>query len=120
MIWNAIKDQSDEGEHFMFLLNTRKDRQDRAIRLVDMMSKLDYSSIGLIGESLDMVVNMCEKQDIKREHIHVVDYKTSSEKYTALCEVSKENTTIIAIGNMGAGGANLADYFEEKHNTQSA
>jgi len=119
MIWNAIRNQSSKGEHFMFLLNTRKDRQDRAIRLVDMMSKLDYSSIGLIGESLEMVVNMCEKQGIKKEHIHAINSKTTSEKYTALCEASEENTTIIAIGNMGAGGADLADFFEEKHNTQN-
>ena len=115
MIWNAIKGQSDEDEHMMFLLNTRQDRQDRAIRLVDMMSKLDYSSIGLIGESLDMVVNMCLKQDIEKHKVHGIGAKSTEEQYNDLCRVSEIKTTIIAIGNMGAGGSELSEYFEQKH-----
>lgn len=115
MIWDAIKDQSETGEHFMFLLNTRQDRQDRAIRLVDMMSKLDYSSIGLIGESLDMVVNMCLKQHIDKNKIHAIGAKKTQEQYNDLIAASEAKTTIIAIGNMGAGGSELSEYFEERH-----
>lgn len=119
MIWNSIKDQSEEGEHFMFLLNTRQDRQDRAIRLVEMMSILDYSSIGLIGESLDMVANMCEKQGVSKEKIHAIGAKPTLEQYQDLIKASVNKTTIIAIGNMGAGGAELSEYFENIHLTQN-
>ena len=119
MIWSAIRNQADKDEHFMFLLNTRQDRQDRAIRLVDMMSKLDYSSIGLVGESLDMVVSMCEKQGIKRENIHAIGDKPTANQFDDLCKGSTKKTTILAIGNMGAGGAELSEYFEKIHNTQN-
>ena len=120
MIWEAIRNQSEENEHFMFLLNTRQDRQDRAIRLVDMMSQLKYDSIGLVGESLDMVVAMCEKQGIPKDKIHAIGAKPTQEQYLDLCEASLSNTTIIAIGNMGAGGAELSEYFENKHNSLNA
>lgn len=117
MIWDAIRNQSAKNEHFMFLLNTRQDRQDRAIRLVDMMSKLEYGSIGLIGESLDMVVAMCERQGITKEKIHAIGAKPTKDQYLDLCSASHSNTTIIAIGNMGAGGAELSEYFENIHNS---
>lgn len=120
MIWDAIRNQSEENEHFMFLLNTRQDRQDRAIRLVDMMSQLDYGSIGLVGESLDMVVTMCEKQGVIKEKIHAIGAKPTEEQYYDLCEASLPNTTIIAIGNMGAGGAELSEHFENIHNSLNA
>ncbi|NQY06885.1 MAG: hypothetical protein HRT68_12030 [Flavobacteriaceae bacterium] len=115
MIWDAIKSQSNENEHFMIVLNTRKDRQDRAQRLVEMMALLEYDSIGLIGESLEMVVNMCAKQGIPKEKIHAIGEKSTKEQYHDLCLASVPSTTIIAIGNMGVGGAELAQYFEEKH-----
>jgi poly-gamma-glutamate synthase PgsB/CapB len=120
MIWDAIRAQSDKDEHFMFLLNTRQDRQDRAIRLVDMMSQLDYSSIALVGESLDMVVQMCKDKKIASEEIHPIGLKPTLEQYEDLVSASVSKTTIIAIGNMGAGGAELSKHFENIHlNTNS-
>ena len=113
MIWDAIKAQSDEEEHFMFLLNTRQDRQDRAIRLVDMMSQLDYSSIALVGESLEMVVQMCTNKNIASRDIHAIGIKPTVEQYKELVAASVAKTTIIAIGNMGAGGAELSKHFEQ-------
>ncbi|WP_188372681.1 poly-gamma-glutamate synthase PgsB [Winogradskyella haliclonae] len=120
MIWNAIKAQSSKDEHFMFLLNTRQDRQDRAIRLVDMMSQLDYSSIALVGESLDMVVQMCKEKGISTEQIHVIGLKPTIEQYNDLVSTSAPKTTIIAIGNMGAGGAELSKHFELIHQNTNA
>ena len=115
MIWNAIKSQAEEEEHFMFVLNTRKDRQDRAQRLVEMIGLLDADSIGLVGETLDLVVAMCLKQHITRENIHAIGEKTTAQQYRDICNASHEKTTVIAIGNMGVGGAELAQYFEQKH-----
>ncbi|MEM7086183.1 MAG: poly-gamma-glutamate synthase PgsB [Bacteroidota bacterium] len=115
MIWDYILKNSDSDEHLMLLLNTRKDRQDRAIQLVAMMARLSYDSIGLIGESLDGVITMCKKQGIPKQVIHDIGHKPTLQQYQELCEVSEEKTTILAIGNMGAGGAELAEYFEQNH-----
>lgn len=119
MIYNAIVTQKHEEEQIMFLLNTRKDRQDRAIQLVEMMSELKNDSIALMGESVDMVVNMCLKQKIAKDTIVAIGDKPTEEQFLDLCKAAAPKTIIIAIGNMGAGGAELAQYFEQQHNSNT-
>ncbi|MEM9822929.1 MAG: poly-gamma-glutamate synthase PgsB [Bacteroidota bacterium] len=115
MIYDAIQQQSDKEEHFMFLLNTRKDRQDRAVRLVDMISSIQFGSVALIGESLDLVVKMCLNKNIDLDRILPIGLKTAQEQFKDLLQTATKQTTILAIGNMGAGGAELAQYFEQQH-----
>ncbi|MEL6809853.1 MAG: poly-gamma-glutamate synthase PgsB [Bacteroidota bacterium] len=115
MIWNSILAQTEPDEHLMIVLNTRKDRQDRSVRLVEMISSLKYTSVGLTGESLDQVCLMCKKQGIFKTEIIPVGTKPTLQQYLQLCSNSDSKTTILAIGNMGAGGAELAEYFEQNH-----
>ena len=57
MIWNSIVKHVDADEHLIILLNTRKDRQDRAKQLIELIAlKLNYSSVALIGDVVDLVV----------------------------------------------------------------
>jgi poly-gamma-glutamate synthase PgsB/CapB len=115
MIWNSIINQVDEDEHMVILLNTRKDRQDRARQLIEMIAlKLNYGAVALVGESVDLVVEMGLKQNIKREDIEAIGDIPTEDKYKELCRTAKPKTTIIGIGNMGAGGAELVKYFESK------
>ncbi len=115
MIWNAITGQSESNEHFMFVLNTRKDRPDRAAQLVEMIASLAYHSVALIGETVEMVVSMCQKNGIPRDRVHPIGMKPTEEQFNALCSLAPAQTTLLAIGNMGVGGAELAQYFEEQH-----
>ena len=115
MIWNSIVKHVDADEHLIILLNTRKDRQDRAKQLIELIAlKLNYSSVALIGDVVDLVVEMGIKQKIKREDIVPIGSKPTEEVYIDLCNASKKKTTIVGIGNMGAGGAELVKYFESK------
>ncbi|WP_299551752.1 poly-gamma-glutamate synthase PgsB [Seonamhaeicola sp.] len=115
MIWKSIKEQCDPDEHIMIVLNTRKDRQDRAVQLVKMIALLDYGSVGLIGESLDNVFQMCIKKGVPKEKIHAIGEKSTHDQFIDICHASHCKTTVLAIGNMGVGGAELAQYFEKKH-----
>ena len=115
MIWNSIVKHVDADEHLIILLNTRKDRQDRARQLIELIAlKLNYSSVALIGDVVDLVVEMGIKQKIKREDIVPIGGIPTEEAYIELCKASKKKTTIVGIGNMGAGGAELVKYFESK------
>lgn len=50
MIWNAIEASHKDGEEKIILLNTRKDRQDRARQLVEAIAtKMEFNKIALIG-----------------------------------------------------------------------
>ncbi len=113
MIWNSILNNVDQDEHMVVLLNTRKDRQDRARQLVELIAlKLHNCSVALIGESVDLVVDMAKNQKISMERIYPIGLKSSEEVYNDLCDLSGKKTTIIGIGNMGAGGAELVKYVE--------
>lgn len=115
MIWNSIVKHVDADEHLVILLNTRKDRQDRARQLIELIAlKLNYSSVALIGDVVDLVVEMGIKQKIKREDIVPIGSKPTEDVFIDLCNASKKKTTIVGIGNMGAGGAELVKYFESK------
>lgn len=115
MIWNSIVKHVDADEYLIILLNTRKDRQDRARQLIELIAlKLNYSSVALIGDVVDLVVEMGLKQKIKREDIVPIGGIPTEEAYIELCKASKKKTTIVGIGNMGAGGAELVKYFESK------
>lgn len=114
MIWNSIKAFNEEDEHLMVLLNTRKDRQDRARQLVKLIKDLDYNTVALMGESMDLVVEMCLKNSIPRDKIVSLDASDPEEQYNQLLKASAGNTSIVGIGNMGAGGAELSNYFEDR------
>jgi gamma-polyglutamate synthase len=113
MIWNNIISKIDSEEHMVVLLNTRKDRQDRARQLIELISlKLHNCSVALIGESVDLVVEMAKVQKIAKERIYPIGLKSSEETFNDLIHLSGPKTTIVGIGNMGAGGAELVKYFD--------
>ena len=68
-----------------------------------------------MGESLDMVVQMCKDKMIAEDQIYPIGSKPTEEQFNDLIAASATKTTIIAIGNMGAGGAELSKYFENIH-----
>lgn len=113
MIWNSIVQNCDPDEQLVILLNTRKDRQDRARQLIELIAtQLNATHVALIGESVDLVVDMALNQKIERKKIFPIGLKNTSEVFDDLCNLSSEKTTIVGIGNMGAGGAELAKYVE--------
>lgn len=103
----------EPDEQLVILLNTRKDRQDRAKQLIELIAtQLNATHVALIGEPVDLVVDMALNQKIRREEIFAIGLKPTEEVFDELCNLSKSKTTIIGIGNMGAGGAELAKYVE--------
>ncbi len=113
MIWKAITRSLTNDEQRTILLNTRKDRQDRARQLVEMIaSKMDYDRVALIGESTDLVEDMALKNQVPKNKILKIGRPDSAEQFKQLLKASAVRSTILGVGNMGAGGAELAHYFE--------
>ena len=113
MIWNSIVKHCEPNEQLVILLNTRKDRQDRAKQLIELIAtQLNANNVALIGDSVDLVVDMALNQKIRRDEIFAIGLKPTEEVFNELCNLSKSKTTIIGIGNMGAGGAELAKFVE--------
>lgn len=116
MIWNAIEASHSDGEERIILLNTRKDRQDRARQLVEAIaSNITFEKIALIGESCELVEEMALKSDIPLNKIVNIGLKSSEDQFKQLIEATNKESIILGVGNMGVGGADLAKYFENKH-----
>ncbi|MBI1838323.1 MAG: poly-gamma-glutamate synthase PgsB [Flavobacteriia bacterium] len=115
MIWNSIVSTYDSNTCFIILLNTRKDRQDRARQLIELIATgIQAHKVALIGESVELVCEMAQKNKIPENKIIAIGSKPTNEVYAALCNCSEAKTVIVGIGNMGAGGAELVKYFESE------
>lgn len=118
IVWNSIIDRTGDDHLRMVVLNSRKDRQDRAIRLSKMISELEFDKLALIGETVEMVENMCVSNGIPKDKILAIGMKPTEEQFNTMVNNCSDQTIIVAFGNMGAGGAELSKMFENIHNDQ--
>ena len=118
IVWNSILAKTGDSHSKIAVLNSRKDRQDRAVRLVEFMANLDFDYLALTGETVEMVGSMCVSKGIPKEKILSIGLKPTEEQFRIIAKNSTENTTIVAFGNMGAGGAELSNMFKDTHNQQ--
>jgi poly-gamma-glutamate synthase PgsB/CapB len=115
MLWDSIVQQTKPEVDKMILLNTRHDRQDRARQLIEMIaSKMQFEYVGLIGESCDLVKEMALKNKVPLDKIVLIGDVSKEEKYEQIANSVGENAIVVGIGNMGAGGAELAKFYEFK------
>lgn len=115
MLWNTITQNVKNDEQAIVLLNTRHDRQDRARQLIEMIAaKMEFDKVALIGESCDLVKEMALKNAIPEHKIANIGRKPTEEVFKELSRLVKERATIVGIGNMGAGGAELVKYYQKR------
>jgi gamma-polyglutamate synthase len=116
MIWNSVMASEDLScRQAIVLINTRKDREDRARQLVEMASqKLHYDMVVLMGESCEIVKAMAIKNNIPENKIVLIGKKTTEETFNHLLSAVQKKAIVVGVGNMGAGGAELVKYFEKQ------
>jgi poly-gamma-glutamate synthase PgsB/CapB len=116
-LWNRVDAMFLKRAKVIVLLNTRADRYDRTLQLLEMVQGIPYDKLCLIGQKLEQVNASALKMDISFQKIRVIKRVRPEEVYERLLEeTAPEGLTLIyAIGNMGAGGLQLADYFRWKY-----
>lgn len=117
MIWKIIRDQIGFEGNRIVLLNTRQDRLDRAKQLAELagqkLSKeMDY--LVLMGQSNEVVESIAVANGIPRKNIINLGWTTPPKVYETALSLTKESSTIVAIGNMGGMGAQTAEFFEHR------
>ncbi|MFH1319704.1 MAG: poly-gamma-glutamate synthase PgsB [Bacteroidota bacterium] len=119
-IWNSIKTGFEDDEISVVLLNTRQDRFERSKQLIEMAANnMDFDYIMLIGESTNTIKAMAVKNRIITSKIINLGRCSPENVLKTVFEVSKNNTTVFAIGNMGMGGAEVAQYLIDKSKSPS-
>lgn len=117
MIWTRIKEEIGLRGVKMILLNTRQDRLDRAKQLTGMISselnnQFDY--LILIGQSAEVVEELAVSGGIKRNKIVNLGWTEPEAVFEAILAYTIEQSTVVAIGNMGGMGGKVADFFENR------
>ena len=117
MIWEKIKNEMGLRGVKIILLNTRQDRLDRAKQLTAMVGKelndqFDY--LILIGQSAEVVEDLAVSDGVKRNKIVNLGWTEPEAVFEAILAYTTEQSTVVAIGNMGGMGGKVADFFENR------
>lgn len=113
MIWNNIMKQASPEDQKIVMLNTREDRLDRARQLTEMAgTSISMDFLILIGQRSEIVNNMALKNHIPEEKIINIGWTNPENVFEKVISVISSEATIVAIGNMGGMGADVAKYFE--------
>ena len=116
-MWQRLKDEIGfEGKRIV-LLNTRQDRMDRARQLAELAGRklrLDMDYLMLIGQCSEVVKGMAKEYGVDARRILPVGWTTPEQVFEQALSVTEHESTIVAIGNMGGMGAQVAEYFENR------
>lgn len=117
MIWRKIKNDFGFKGIVIVLLNTRQDRMDRARQLTEMVgqnlnSEFDYMI--LIGQSTDIVNDLSVNNGVDRNKIFNLGWVKPSIVLEKILSFTTNEATVLAIGNMGGMGADVAQYFHNR------
>ena len=119
MIWDKLKVESHLDGTKIILLNTRHDRMDRAKQLAEMVGKeinneADY--LALIGQSTDVVESMAIGYGFEKSKIINIGWTDPPTVFENILSLTKNNSTVVSIGNIGGMGGKVVDYFENRSN----
>jgi poly-gamma-glutamate synthase PgsB/CapB len=117
MIWEKIKQEIGLRGVKIILLNTRQDRLDRAKQLTGLIgSKLndEFDYLILIGQSDEVVEELAVASGVKRNKILNLGWTEPEAVFEAVLACTTDQSTVVAIGNMGGMGGMVADFFENR------
>ena len=116
-IWRSLDSIFSHRKRLTIMLNSRADRFDRSIQLLEMIAAhIKFDELVLTGEKVDQVVNNAARLKISRDKIVPLVTKRSEEVYNVMVGNSAQDglSIVYAIGNMGQGGLQVAEYFKKQ------
>ena len=117
LVWKRLNDEVGLEGTRIVLLNTRQDRMDRARQLAELAGRKlnrDMDYLMLIGQCTEVVKGMAVDYGVDPGRILCVGWNTPACVFENALSVTERSSTIVAIGNMGGMGGQVADYFENR------
>lgn len=115
MLWESIKKMEGNEKQYAIVLNARKDRKDRSEQLIQAASQLHFDELFLTGENVELVKTMGVKREISQDKMLLIGQKEPTLQVKEMLPRLQQESVVVAFGNMGAGGAELAKHFEHNH-----
>jgi len=116
-IWQRVKGLTAELGTVFVLMNTRADRYDRTIQLLEMVQagmSDDFAYIFLMGERVQQVYASLPRYSIRQESAVKMGIVPPERTYDEVFKRVDSLGMVFAIGNVGKGGLDIARYFAAK------
>ncbi|NQT34542.1 poly-gamma-glutamate synthase PgsB [bacterium] len=114
-IWRLIRERFSPLGKVIFLLNSRTDRQDRSVQLIEMVAgNIEFDYFVLTGEKTRKFMGDLLRNNVPKEKSISIGWIRPEKTYHRLFELVDVKGTILAMGNVGAGGLDLFRYFYKK------
>ena len=116
-IWKKVDLMYPKRDAVLLLLNTRTDRFDRSIQLLEMISlhmKFDY--LLFTGEEVQRVYENSVRLKMPKDKLLPLGKKRPEELFRQMAKLvpDKKSVLIMAMGNAGGGGLEIANYIDKK------
>ncbi len=100
------------------LLNTRGDRFDRSVQLLEMAAlHMHFDLIISMGESTEMLSPHFRRVGIPGHKVHRIGTVTAEEAWETIWNAVEDEALVFAMGNAGHGGLAVAELFRQRRDT---
>ncbi|MBT7790403.1 MAG: poly-gamma-glutamate synthase PgsB, partial [Calditrichaeota bacterium] len=111
-IFNEIQERFNPLGKVILLLHSRSDRQDRSLQLIEMAAQhIEFDYLMLTGQSLKRFMGIVSKFKIPKSKTIGLGNVKPDKVYSEAFKLVEDRGTILGIGNVGAGGLDIARYF---------
>lgn len=113
-IWHKMKQLRPELGTVFILLNTRSDRYDRTVQLLEMIQQgmpKDFDFIFLMGENVERVYSSLPRYGISQSKAVRMGIVPPEHTFLEVVSRCAARGTVFAIGNVGKGGLDIAKHF---------
>lgn len=116
-IWQKMKTLTTDLGTVIVILNTRADRFDRTLQLLEMLQEgmpHDFDYLFLNGERVEQTYATLPRFNLAQEKAVKNGILPPEATYRAVFDRVQSLGTVFAIGNVGKGGLDIAKYFGAK------
>ncbi|HEX7344264.1 MAG TPA: poly-gamma-glutamate synthase PgsB, partial [bacterium] len=114
-IWQKVREIYPDPGTSVMLLNTRADRFDRSLQLLEMIGdNIKYDFVVSIGEKTRMLAQYYRRYGMDPNRVVELGMSTREAVFEKVVEIIPRRGIVLAIGNMGAGGLAVAYYFRDR------
>lgn len=114
-IWERVIGLTEDPGATVFVLNTRKDRFERSVQLVEMLHQdTRYDRLVLIGERTDRLLGVCYRLGLPQEKVIQLGQVSPESTWKAIMGLEWPVMTVFGIGNVHGGGHEVAHYFRDR------
>ncbi len=113
--WERAWSLYPDSGRAIVLLNTRADRFERSVQLVEMMGRyMKFDVLISMGESTDLLNNHLRRVRIPSSKIRRIGQVTPDKAWDLIWGEVEDEALVFAMGNMGHGGFAVAELFRDR------